>query len=316
MSEHDSRKISVVIPLLNEKNSLQELNGKLVGVLAGLPLEYEIVYIDDGSSDGSLDVLKKLKGENQKIKVISLRRNFGKSTALSIGFQECQGDLVVTMDADLQDDPSEIPNLIAKVGEGYDLVSGWKKDRKDPLVKLISSKIFNITVSSMTGIKLHDFNCGFKIYRQAVVKNIDVYGELHRFLPVLAHQQGFKVTELLVNHHARKFDESKYGKFGLSRFTNYLLDPINVILLTKYSRKPAHFFGNLGLLFFMVGAGLCLYLTIVWFQGQAIGNRPLLFLGILFIIIGIQLISMGFLGEIIVRQSGSKETKHYIKSKF
>jgi glycosyltransferase involved in cell wall biosynthesis len=316
MSENSHRKISVVIPLLNEAGSLQELNDKLVNVLAALPLSYEIVYIDDGSSDGSLETLKQIRASNSQIRIISLRRNFGKSTALSIGFQECQGDLVVTMDADLQDDPSEIPGLIAKMDKGYDLVSGWKKERKDPLVKLISSKIFNVTVSSMTGIKLHDFNCGFKIYRQAVVKNIDVYGELHRFLPVLAHQQGFRVTEMIVKHHARKFDESKYGKFGLGRFTNYLLDPINVILLTKYARKPAHFFGNLGLLFLMAGAALCLYLTVVWFQGSAIGNRPLLFLGILFIIIGIQLISMGFLGEIIVRQSDKKETKHYIKNKF
>ncbi|MBT6691681.1 glycosyltransferase [Candidatus Parcubacteria bacterium] len=313
MSEKINQEISIVIPLFNEKGSLQELNDKLVDVLTGLNLTYEIVYIDDGSDDGSLDILKQLKVSNQQIKVISLRRNFGKSAALAIGFQECQGDLVVTMDADLQDDPNEIPNLIAKINKGYDLVSGWKKDRKDPLVKLISSKIFNITVASMTGIKLHDFNCGFKIYKKEVVKNINVYGELHRFLPALAHQQGFKVTEVVVKHHARKFDESKYGNLGLGRFTNYLLDPINVILLTKYARKPAHFFGNLGLMFFLLGSGLCLYLTIVWFQGQAIGSRPLLFLGVLFIIIGIQLISMGFLGEIIVRQADKKETRHYIK---
>ncbi|NCF75154.1 MAG: glycosyltransferase [Xanthomonadaceae bacterium] len=327
MDKNNQQKISIIIPLLNEMESIEELNKKIIKVLSFINFDYEIIYIDDGSTDDSYEILKRLKqahslrhppvGEADgrgKITIIHFKKNFGKSIALNIGFQEAKGDLIITMDADLQDDPLEIPNFIKKINKGYDLVSGWKQKRKDGLIKLISSKIFNITVSLLSGIKLHDFNCGFKIYKKEVIKNINVYGELYRFLPVLAYEKGFKVGELKIKHNYRKFGESKYGKFGLRRFKNYLLDPINILFLTKYSKKPAHFFGGIGFLLLFVGLIACLYLSILWISGERpIGNRPLLFLGILLIITGIQLISMGFLGEIITKKNSSKEKIHYIK---
>jgi glycosyltransferase involved in cell wall biosynthesis len=314
MNENFNKKLSIVIPVFNEMESLEELNSRITKALSGLSFDYEIVYINDGSTDNSFKILKKIKEQNPKIKIIQFRRNFGKSAALDVAFKEASGDLIITMDGDLQDEPTEIINFIKKIEEGYDMISGWKQNRKDPLIKLISSKIFNLTVSKLTGIKLHDFNCGFKIYRKEVIKNIKVYGELHRFLPVLAHEKGFKIGELKIKHNARKFGKSKYGKLGLRRIKNYLLDPINIILLTKYAKKPAHFFGNIGLLSFGLGSVFFLYLTILWLLGhRPIGNRPLLFLGILLIIIGIQLISMGFLGEIITRQNSKKEKIYYVK---
>lgn len=314
MQQNSAKKISVIIPLLNEAESIDELNKKIIGVLSSINFDYEIIYIDDGSTDNSYEILKKIKQANEKIIVIHFKRNFGKSIALNVGFQEAVGDLVITMDADLQDDPSEIPNFIEKINKGYDLISGWKQNRKDRLIKLISSKIFNITVSLLSGLKLNDVNCGFKIYKKEVIKNIDVYGELHRFLPVLAYEKGFKIGELKIKHNHRKFGKSKYGKFGLRRLKNYLVDPINILFITKYSKKPAHFFGSIGFLFLFLGLIVCLYLTTLWFLGERpIGNRPLLFFGILLIMIGIQLISMGFLGEIITKKNASKEKIHYIK---
>lgn len=316
MPQYPAKKLSIIIPTFNEAESLEELNKKIIQVLLALPFNYEIIYIDDGSTDKSFDILNELHQKNSKIKIIQFRKNFGKSAALAAGFTEAVGDLIITMDADLQDDPSEIPNLIDKINKGYDLISGWKQDRQDSMFKIISSKIFNFTVSMLSGIKLHDFNCGFKIYRQEVVKNLDIYGEMHRFLPVLANQQGFKIGELKIKHNARKYGKSKYGKWGIRRIKNYLLDPINIILLTKYKTRPAHFFGNLGLLLFFIGFIICSYLTVLWFFGQGpIGNRPLLFLGILLIIISVQLISMGFLGEIITRQNYQKDENYYIKTK-
>lgn len=316
MSQIITKKISVIIPLYNEAESLEELNSKILKVLLTLPLNHEIIYINDGSTDQSFEVLKKLYQQNEKIKVIQFKKNFGKSAALACGFDEADGDLIITLDADLQDDPEEIPNLISKINEGYDLVSGWKKGRNDNFIKLISSKFFNLTVSALSGIKLHDFNCGFKIYRNEVIKNIEVYGELHRFLPVLAHQKGFKIGELAVAHSPRKFGKSKYGKFGLRRLNNYFLDIMNVILITKYAKKPVHFFGSFGILASFVGFIFCLYLTILWLLGQRpISNRPLLFLGILLIIVGVQLISLGFLGEMIIRSTHKKEDQYYISQK-
>ncbi len=316
MFQNSTQKLSMIIPTFNEAESLEELNRKIIQVLLDLSFDYEIIYIDDGSTDKSFNILNKLREKNNKIKIIQFRKNFGKSASLSAGFNEATGELIITMDADMQDDPSEIPNLLNKINEGYDLVSGWKQNRKDPMLKIISSKIFNFTVALLTGIKLHDFNCGFKIYRQEVVKNLDIYGEMHRFLPVLADQQGFKIGELKIKHNARKYGKSKYGKWGMRRLKNYLLDPINIILLTKYKARPAHFFGNIGLLLFFIGFIICSYLTVLWFFGQGpIGNRPLLFLGILLIIISIQLISMGFLGEIITKQNHQKNENYYIKTK-
>ncbi|MCK4744946.1 glycosyltransferase family 2 protein, partial [Candidatus Parcubacteria bacterium] len=312
MTQNLEQKLSIVIPVFNEVESLKELNDKIIQAVSSLPFNCEIIYIDDGSTDKSFDVITELHQRDQRIKAIRFRRNFGKSAALATGFNEADGDLIITMDADLQDEPLEIPNFIKKINEGNDMVSGWKKERKDLFIKLVSSKIFNFTISILTGIKLHDFNCGFKIYKKEVVKNIDVYGELHRFLPVLAHQKGFKIGELKIKHNERKFGESKFGKFGLRRMKNYLIDPINVILLTKYARKPAHFFGSLGIMSAAIGFIFCLYLSILWLIGEKpIGNRPLLFLGILLIIIGIQLFSMGLLGEIIIRNNAKDEGRDY-----
>ncbi|MBT4209651.1 MAG: glycosyltransferase family 2 protein [Candidatus Komeilibacteria bacterium] len=305
--------LSVVIPLYNEEESLRPLNKILKNVLGKLNVKYEILYIDDGSRDESVKILKEISSNDKHVKVIELKRNFGKSIALAVGFDKLVGDLVITMDADLQDDPEEIPKLIEQIEKNYDLVSGWKYKRKDPLVKILSSKIFNFTVSLLSGLKIHDFNCGFKIYRKEVVKSIELYGELHRFLPFLAYQQGFKVGEIKVKHNVRQFGESKYGRSGLKRLSNYILDPINVVFLTKYQRKPAHFFGNIGLISFAIGLLISIYLTVIWFMGQGIGNRPLLFLGVLLMIIGIQLVSMGFLGELIVRENISKSKDKYVK---
>ncbi len=316
--EHENKKmISLVIPLLNEEESILKLHQKITEVLKKNNYYFEIIYIDDGSTDNSFKKIENLKNSSQdKIKIIQFRRNFGKAAALSAGFKEVDGDLIITMDADLQDEPEEIPKMINKINEGYDLISGWKQDRKDPKIKLLSSKIFNFTVSSLTGIKLHDFNCGFKIYRKEVIKNIDVYGELHRFMPVLAHQKGFKVGEEKVRHNSREHGVSKYGKSGLKRIKNYILDTINIFLITKYSKKPLHFFGNIGLLFFLIGFVIESYLTYLRLATGSIQNHtPLLMLGILLIIIGTQLISLGLLGEIIIRFNQKRDDVYNIKKK-
>lgn len=314
--EEDLKKISVIIPFLNEEESLEKLNRKLIDVLCRLQYDWEIIYIDDGSTDNSFEKIRSLRGDDKKIKIIQFRKNFGKSTALSAGFNEAEGDLIITMDADLQDEPSEIPNLIKKISTGYDLVSGWKKNRKDPVIKKISSRIFNSTVSFLTGIKLHDFNCGFKIYRREVVKNIEVYGELHRFLPVLAHEKGFKVGELKVEHNAREFGKSKYGRSGLRRIGNYILDTLNVFLITKYAKKPLHFFGTVGLFMFFAGFITEIYLTYLRFATGSIQNHtPLLLLGILLIIMGTQLVSLGLLGEIIIKFNQKRKDVYNIRKK-
>lgn len=308
-------KLSVLIPLYNEEKSLQPLSEQIGQVLNKLNYQYEIIYIDDGSTDGSFTELKKIKHLlGDKVKIIQFRKNFGKSAALAAGFKYAEGDLITTMDADLQDDPQEIPNFISKINEGYDLVSGWKQKRKDPLIKILSSKIFNFTVSLLTGIKLHDFNCGFKIYRSEVIKNINVYGELHRFLPVLAQQKGFKIGELRINHQKRQFGKSKYGKFGLRRTSNYLLDTVNVLLLSKYLNKPLHFFGNLGLLTFFIGFVIGLYITAlkIW-TGSIQGHYPLLMLGILLIMAGMQLVTLGLLAELIIKKNREEKDLYNIK---
>jgi len=288
--------ISVVIPLYNERESLHELASNLSVNLKNLGLSYEIIFIDDGSDDGSLPLLKQLHEEHKNIKIISFRRNYGKSAALSEGFLIAQGEIIITMDADLQDDPAEIPNLIDKINSGYDMVSGWKKKRQDPLKKTIPSKVFNKTTALLTGIEIHDFNCGLKAYRQEVIKEIPVYGELHRYLPVLAHWRGYRVGEIVVQHYPRKFGLTKYG---WRRFFHGFFDLLTVLFLTRYRQRPLHLFGFFGLLSFTMGFVISLYLTILWLQGVGIGNRPLLFLGILLIIVGMQSFSIGLIGEMI-----------------
>jgi len=297
--------VSIVIPLLNEEESLLELYEKVYNVLTSEKLSYEIIFIDDGSQDDSLNILKTLHEKDENIKIYSFQKNYGKSAALAQGFKKANGDIVITMDADLQDDPNEIPRLIEMINSGHDLVSGWKKKRNDPISKTIPSKLFNFTTSKLTGIKIHDFNCGLKAYRKKVIKEIPVYGELHRYLPVLAHWQGYKVSELVVLHHERKFGKTK---FGARRFLSGFFDLFTVLFLTRYRQKPLHLFGFFGLLSFIAGFAISLYLTILWFQGYGIGSRPLLFLGVLLIIVGMQSFSIGLIGEMITNTKDEEGT--------
>jgi glycosyltransferase involved in cell wall biosynthesis len=288
--------ISIIVPLYNEEDSVNELTKQIVQVLEGLGTSYEICFVDDGSTDDSLARIKNLRKENQNIKILSFRKNYGKSAALSEGFKMASGDIIITIDADLQDDPTEIPNLITKINDGYDLVSGWKKKRRDPITKTLPSKLFNIITARFTGIKIHDFNCGLKAYRKEVIKEIPVYGSLHRYLPVLAHWKGFAIGEVIVHHHARKYGVTKYG---WRRFFDGFFDLFTVLFLTRYRQKPLHLFGFFGMTSFTAGFIISLYLTVIWFQGYGIGNRPLLFLGILLIIVGMQSFSIGLIGEMI-----------------
>jgi len=288
--------LSIVIPAYNEKESLPTLLRKIDDVVKQMNLQYEIVVVDDGSSDGTDAVLKELKPQLPELRAILFRKNYGKSAALSEGFKFSRGEIIITMDSDLQDDPAEIPNLLKKLDEGYDLVSGWKKKRYDPLSKTIPSRLFNRVTSMLSGIRLHDFNCGLKAYRRDVLSEIHVYGELHRFIPVLAHWHGFKVSEIPVQHHPRQYGKSK---FGITRFFYGFLDLITVLFLTRYKTSPLHVFGMMGLLAFSLGIMIEIYMTIIWLMGQGIGRRPLFFLGILLIIVGAQFIVLGLLGEMI-----------------
>ncbi|HDL19474.1 MAG TPA: glycosyltransferase [Bacteroidetes bacterium] len=296
----EKTKISIIVPFLNERESLKELYEGLLGAATKLSGDYEMMFIDDGSTDGSAMVIEEIHGRDNRVKLIQFRRNYGKSAALAAGFAEVSGDYVVTIDADLQDDPDEIPNLIAKLEEGYDLVSGWKKTRRDPFLKRNTSKIYNFFTSFFSGIRLHDFNCGLKAYRKDVIDSIHIYGELHRYLPVLAHHNGFRVTEIPVKHHERKYGQSK---FGVARFARGAFDLITVTFLTRYTKRPLHLFGLLGLFSFLLGSIISLVLAYqrIFFKIY-LSNRPLLFLGVLLIIVGVQFISLGLLGEMITAQ--------------
>lgn len=287
--------ISVVIPLYNEEQSLAELSGKIAEAIDNY--SFEIIFVDDGSTDSSWDVISDLTQKSASIKGIQFRKNNGKSDALQTGFEEAKGEYVVTMDADLQDDPNEIPALIEMLKDDYDLVSGWKKKRHDPITKTVPSRFFNAVTRFTTGIKLHDFNCGLKAYRREVIENIYLYGEMHRYVPLLAKWQGFdRIGEKEVKHHPRKYGTTK---FGISRFLNGFLDLLTLLFVNRYMRQPMHFFGSMGVLFLIVGvviSGWLAYLKI--FLGEPLSNRPLLFLGILLILLGVQFFSIGFLGEI------------------
>ena len=289
--------ISVVIPLYNEEESLKELNQQLRSTLGRMNVRYEIIFIDDGSTDRSFQVLREIKRNDRHLKVVRFRRNFGKSAALAVGFDKAQGNVVITMDADLQDDPSEIPALKRRIEEGFDLVSGWKRVRRDPWTKTIPSRFFNFVTSVLTGIKIHDFNCGLKAYRRDVVKTVKVYGELHRYIPVLAHWEGFKVGEIAVQHRARKYGKTK---FGLGRFWKGFLDLLTALFTTRFLRRPLHLFGPIGLLLTLIGSVIDIWLIIERFRGLTfLGNRPLFLAGSMLVVIGIQFISLGLLGEMI-----------------
>jgi glycosyltransferase involved in cell wall biosynthesis len=292
-----ARFLSLVIPVYNEADSLEPLIAEIDEALAPSRQPHEIVFVDDGSSDGSFDVMTRIAGRRADVRAVKLRRNFGKSAALSHGFAASRGDVVVTLDGDRQDDPAEIPRLLAPLGEGYDLVSGWKQSRQDPISKKLPSRLFNWTVRRTTGIPLHDFNCGLKAYRRDVVDTINVYGELHRYIPVVAEQAGFRATEVKVSHRRRTAGRSKYG---WRRFMRGYLDLLTVLFLGRYQHRPQHLFGGLGTVLILIGLAIELYLTIDKLAfGNPIGQRPLLLLGALLIIVGVQLLSLGLIGELI-----------------
>jgi len=299
-------KLSIVIPLYNEKESLSPLVDAIIAALKPAGCDYEIVFIDDGSGDGSFETLRELHaGHPGIIRVFRFSRNFGKAAALSVGIGKSRGDIIVTMDADLQDDPVAIPEMMALIDQGWDLVSGWKKTRHDPLLKKIPSKFWNLITALVSGLKLHDFNCGFKAYRAGVAKSLDIYGERHRYLPVLAHWDGYKITELPVPHHPRRFGVSKYHWF--SRGVKGLFDLLTLLFLRKYMKNPMHFFGVIGILLALTGSGILAYFGVEWIITRHMHLRPLVLLSIGAIIMGIQFVSIGLIGELIAHQ-GRHET--------
>jgi len=286
--------LSAVIPVYDEAESLPELYNRMRAAAGAAGLTYEILFIDDGSKDDTPRILKQLAAEDPGVKVISFRRNFGKSAALAVAFARTRGRYVMTLDGDLQDDPAELPRLVAALESGgLDLVSGWKQVRHDPWTKTLPSRLFNAVTASFAGIALHDFNCGLKLYRREVVKTIEVYGEFHRFLPALAHWRGFRVGEIPVTHHARRFGKSK---FGASRFINGFLDLIAAMFLSRNALKPLHVFGRLALLTGGTGALINLYFLVIWILGTPLRVRPVFVLGLVLVVVGIQLLLMGLLG--------------------
>jgi glycosyltransferase involved in cell wall biosynthesis len=295
-SERTIASLSVVIPVFNEVESVPLLYDEIVATADSLSLPWELIFIDDGSSDGTTRVLHEVYERDPRVQIIEFRRNFGKSAALAAGFEAADGDAIITMDGDLQDLPAEIPRLIEQLNQGADLVSGWKFPRHDPLNKRLPSSIFNAVVRSLSGVKLHDFNCGLKAYRREVIKEIRIYGELHRYIPVLAHFRGFRVVEIQVGHRARKYGRSKFGN---GRFARGFFDLLTVLFLAQYTRRPLHFFGWFGVGALMLGFVINAYLAIIWLLGHAIGTRPLLTLGVLLMIIGAQFVVFGLLAEMI-----------------
>jgi glycosyltransferase involved in cell wall biosynthesis len=295
-------KVSILIPAYNEQGSIEKLYNQIIDSLSLLEIggvigDYEIWFVNDGSTDDSEEVIDRIISRDGKVHIISFRKNFGKSPALDAGFHHVTGDIVFTLDADLQDDPAEFSRFLEKIEEGYDLVVGWKFDRLDPLEKKLASKLFNRVTSLLSGISLHDFDCGFKCFRREVIDSIDLYGELHRYIPVLAYRNGFRITEITVQHHRREYGSSKYG---IERYMRGLFDSMTTTFLLKYNDRPMYFFGRMGILSMILGFIICFYLTMLWMVGEKIGGRPLLILGVLCMIIGIQMIATGFIGNIIV----------------
>jgi glycosyltransferase involved in cell wall biosynthesis len=291
--------ISVVVPVHNEERSVALLYDELGSALEPLRVPWETIFVDDGSTDGTFGALTRLHSGTDNIRVVRLRRNFGKAAALVAGFDQAHGEIVVTIDGDLQDDPAEIPRLLAKLDEGFDLVSGWKAHRRDRLTRRILSRVFNAVTSRFSGIRLHDMNCGLKAYRAEVVHGLRLYGELHRFIPVLAHYRGFRIAELPVNHRPREHGRSRYG---VERYLRGFLDLLTVSFIGRYRHRPLHLFGGLGLGLAAVGVGILAYLTVDKALGHAIGGRPLLTLGVLLVVVGMQFFSLGLISEMITSQ--------------
>lgn len=296
------RKVSFIIPAYNEEESLEELYALIksnaeVCRKENLLSDYEVIFVDDGSTDYTQNVLREMSDKDGHVRYIFFRKNFGKSIALQTAFKNVTGDIIITMDADLQDDPCELINFLNKIDEGYDLVSGWKVNRLDSAEKRLPSKLFNRVTAKMSGIDLHDFDCGYKAYKREVTDSVDIYGQLHRYIPVLAFRKGFRIAEIPVHHNKRKHGKSKYG---MERYMQGLLDFFTVSFLTKYHDRPMYFFGKAGLLSLFAGGAICIFLTVIWCMGNSIGTRPLLQLGILLIILGIQLFSVGFIGNMLL----------------
>lgn len=300
------KNISIIVPIFNEELSLNSLYQQIYKVVINNFNSYQIIFIDDGSTDSSSDLIENLINEDKNIVLIRLNRNYGKSDALNEGIKIACHDYVVTLDGDLQDDPNEIIKLTNKIDEGWDCVSGWKKNRKDPISKTIPSFFFNKIVNFMSGLKLHDLNCGIKAYKKDAIKSLNLYGGLHRFIPLLLANNGYKVSECVVNHRSRTFGKSKYGN---SRFFHGVFDFLTIFFLKKYFNRPMYFFGTIGFFLFSAGFLINLYLSIQWFNGIFISNRPLFFLGILLILIGIQSLSIGLIGELIVNNSIQQKNK-------
>jgi glycosyltransferase involved in cell wall biosynthesis len=288
--------ISVVVPVHNEERSVALLYDELRSALEPLAQPWEAIFVDDGSTDATFAALTRLHNDADNVRVVRLRRNFGKATALRAGFDQARGETVVTIDGDLQDDPAEIPRLLAKLDEGFDLVSGWKAHRRDPLSRRLLSRVFNRVTGAFSGVRLHDMNCGLKAYRAEVVHGLRLYGELHRFIPVLAHYRGFRIAELPVNHRPREHGRSRYG---VERYLRGFLDLLTVSFIGRYRHRPLHLFGGLGLILGAIGTAILVYLTVLKALGNAIGHRPLLLLGVLLLVIGMQFFSLGLISEMI-----------------
>ncbi|OGP58073.1 MAG: glycosyl transferase family 2 [Deltaproteobacteria bacterium RBG_13_61_14] len=304
-------KISVIVPVKDEARSLAELHQRVVEALERIGQPFEIILVDDGSADDSFQEMQALFEKDPRVRVVKLLRNFGKSAALAAGFDRAEGEVVVTLDADLQDDPKEIPQFLAKLEEGYHLVSGWKKHRRDPFSRRALSRLFNFATARLSGVEIHDFNCGFKAYRREALSRLRLYGELHRYIPALLGAQGFRVTEIEVLHHPRRFGQSKYG---LGRIPRGLFDLLTVLFLTQYARRPLHLFGGVGLLSFLLGSACLGYMTVLWFLGhRPIGTRPLFLGGIMLLLLGAQILSLGLIGELVTHLAHRGEAPYLVQ---
>lgn len=305
--------ISYVVPVFNEEESVLRFYEELIKHVKNLSKEYEIIFVDDGSIDKTLDFIKDLEKNDPRVRIYSFRRNHGKAEALTFGFQKAKGDLILTLDADLQDKPSEIKKLLDKQKERYDLVSGWRKERKDTFAKIIFSKTFNTLASGLWGVRLHDYNCGLKLYTKEAAKSVNLYGGMHRFIPLLLAQEGFKVSEVPVDHDVRRYGVSKYSTI---KVLTQMPDMMTMLFLSKYANRPLHFFGFIGGMMVLIGVIISLYLSVLHFQGEAIGRRPLLFLGMLLIISGLQAGFTGLIADLILNISSKNEDNSKILLKY
>lgn len=311
MTSEPAVDVTVLVPVLDEVDSVAELCRRVAATLEATGRSFELLFVDDGSKDGTPDRIKAVHAADSRVKLVRLRRNFGKAAALSAGFDHCRGHIVITMDGDLQDLPEEIPRFLAALEDGpYDLVSGWKRKRHDPIGKRWPSKLFNWVTRHVASVPLHDFNCGFKAYRREVLGEVAVYGELHRYIPVLASRRGFSVGEIEVEHSPRRHGVSKYG---WDRLYKGLLDLITVLFITRYTRRPLHLFGAVGLTFLTGGLGINAYLAILWLDGESLSDRPLLLFGVLLMLVGIQVLTTGLLGEMLTFKTFQRRDSYSVR---